>query len=296
MPIPPAQLSRWMNRGGTTASENAYAAINNALTAPNSAVRGRDYELFLQGSYRNATNIYGDSDIDVVLALNETKIDNGPYLSPNDRPLIPQGTPATYPIESFRRDVITTLRAAFATNRIREGSRAIHVDTGHGREADVVPSICYYHYYRPAFLPQLAHHLGIAFLSENQWLSNFPKQHIDNSQAKNAPLRTNGRYKPTVRMFKNARNSAVTRGFLIADAAPSYFIEGLLYNVPDQLFTSDPEETFVGVYNHLHPRQANTLTSQNGIIPLIGTAPTQWQFASVQRFMAGLRRLWDEWT
>ena len=28
---------------------------------------GHDYEIFLQGSYRNVTNIYGDSDIDVVL-------------------------------------------------------------------------------------------------------------------------------------------------------------------------------------------------------------------------------------
>lgn len=295
MPIPSAQLSRWMNLGGTTASGNAYAAIDRALTAHNSGVRGRDYEIFLQGSYRNATNIYGDSDIDVVLALNETTINNSPTLSQNDRLSIPQGSPAAYPIESFRRDVITTLRAAFGANSVREGSRAIHVDTGHGREADVVPAILYYHFYRNVFLAQLSHHLGIAFLAGTEWIYNFPKQHIDNGQAKNTPLRTNGRYKPTVRMFKNARNSAVTKGFMNADDAPSYFVEGLLYNVTDQLFTNDPEEAFIGIYNHLHPRQGNTLTSQNGIIPLIGTASTQWQLASTQRFMAGLRRLWDEW-
>lgn len=295
MPIPSEQLATWMNQGGTTASENAYAAIDRALSAPNSSVRGRNYEIFLQGSYRNATNIYGDSDIDVVLALNETTINNSPELSPNDRLLIPQGVPATYPIELFRRDVVATLRAAFGANHVHEGTRAIHVDAGYGRDADVVPSILYYHYYRLPFIPQLLHHAGIAFLSGNQWIYNFPKQHIENGRAKNATARTNGKFKPTVRMFKNARNSATARGFLNAEDAPSYFIEGLLYNVPDELFTVDPQETFVGIYDHLHPRQANTLTSQNGIISLIGTAPTQWQLAPAQRFMAGLRRLWNEW-
>jgi hypothetical protein len=295
MPIPQSQLSTWTNQGGTTASANAYAAITRALSASTSAVRNRNYEPFLQGSYRNATNIHGDSDIDVVLALNETTINNSLELSPADRGLIPQGSPATYPIQSFRQDVIATLRAAFGANRVREGSRAIHVDSGHGREADVIPSIRYYHYQRSPFVPQLGCESGIAFLAGTQWIYNFPKQHIDNGQAKNATVRTNGRYKSTIRMFKNARNSAEAKGLIAADDASSYFIEGLLYNVPDAYFTNDPETTFIGIYNHLYPRQGNTLTSQNGIIPLIGTAPTQWQLPSVQRFMTGLQRLWNEW-
>lgn len=287
MPIPSAQLSTWTNPGGTTASANAYAAINNALAAAGSSVRARDYEPFLQGSYRNTTNIYGDSDIDVVLALNETRVDNRPFLSPQDQRLVSQGAPAAYPIQSFRRDVVAALRTAFGANRVRQGSRAIHVDTGYGREADVIPSIRYYQYYRPALLVPLAHHLGIAFLCENQWIYNFPKQHIENGQAKNAPLRTNGRYKPTIRMFKNARNSAIARRLLNENDAPSYFVEGMLYNVPDHLFTADPEETFVGVFNHLNFQQGDTLISQNGIIPLIGTVATQWPLASAQRFMGG---------
>jgi hypothetical protein len=75
MTIPSNQLSTWTNQGGTTASSNAYAAINRALNAPASFVLGTHFDVFLQGSYRNATNIHGDSDIDVVCALNETFID-----------------------------------------------------------------------------------------------------------------------------------------------------------------------------------------------------------------------------
>lgn len=296
MPIPVVQLERWTHQGGTTASSNAYAAIDCALIAPGSGLRGHSFEIFLQGSYRNDTNIRADSDIDVVVALNETSINDSSELAPIDRILFPARQPPVYPIESFRRDVVAALRTAFGILRVREGSRAIHVNTGHGREADVIPAIRYYRHYRNALLPQLLHHEGIALLSGTQWIYNFPIQHIQNGQAKNAAGRAGGRYKPTVRMFKNARNKAVERGVVADGDAPSYFIEGLLSNVPDNLFTNDPSATFVGIYEHLHPRQGGTLISQNGIIPLIGATTTQWQLAAAQQFMAGLRRLWNEWT
>lgn len=294
MPIPAAQLSTWTNQGGTAASSNAYSAISRALQAPTSTVRNRNFEIFLQGSYRNTTNIYGDSDVDVVLALNETTTSNSASLTPHDRLLVPAGMPAQYTVQMFRNDVLASLRAAFGLNRVREGRRAINVNTGHGREADVIPSIVYYHYYRSGQLSGLYYYEGIAFLSGNQWIYNFPKQHIDNGQAKN--IRTNGRYKPAVRMFKNARNGAVARKYLPAADAPSYFIEGLLYNVPDNLFVADFQQTFCGVFEFLHQRCVpNALMSQNGIIPLLGATSTQWQLATAQRFVAALARLWNEW-
>ena len=44
---------------------------------------------------------------------------------------------------------------------------------------------------------------------------NYPKLHIKNGEAKNSPLQTKRtEYKPTVRMFKNARNYASERGLL----------------------------------------------------------------------------------
>lgn len=297
MSIPSTQLGTWTNIGGTTASSNAYAAIDRALTAaPTSTVRGRNFDIFLQGSYRNRTNIYGDSDIDVVCVFRDTNTTNYATLPVIDQRLVPQGPAAVYLVGDFRRDVLASLRAAFGAGRAQEGTRAIHVDTGHGREADVIPSIRYYHYYRPGPLsPQLFAHEGIAFLSRNQWIYNFPRQHIENGEGKNAVGRTNSNYKPTVRMFKNARNAAVDRGLLARDDAPSYFVEGLLYNAPDALFTTDAEATFVNVFNHLDQSVLNNMVSQNGIIPLIGMTSTQWQLAAAQRFLAALRQLWLTW-
>lgn len=294
MPIPVAQLNTWTNQGGTTASAAAYAAIRNALTSPTSALRGRAVDVFLQGSYRSNTNIYGDSDIDVVCLFDGTVTTNSATLPIAHQQGIAQGPPANYLVQDLRRDVITSLRSAFGASQVRDGSRAVQVNTGHGREADVVPVIEYRHYY-PQVLLIPGSHQGVAFLSGTQWIYNFPRQHIANGEAKNAATRTNGNYKRTVRLFKNARNRAVERGFLADGDAPSYFVESMLYNVPDHLFTPDAEDTFVNVFNHLNQANLIAMMSQNGIIPLIGASGTQWQIDASQRFLAGLRRLWNEW-
>jgi len=294
MPIPIAQLNTWKNQGGTTSSALAYAAIERALTAPTSPLRGKNITLFLQGSYRNHTNVHADSDIDVVCLFDDTQTTNSATLPLADQQRIAQGPPAGYLIQDLRRDVLSSLRSAFGTERVHDGRRAIQVNTGHGREADVVPAIRYLHYYSQFLLPP-AFHEGIALLGGNQWIYNFPRQHIANGEAKNAMARTGGNYKPTVRLFKNARSKAVERGLLADGDAPSYFIEGMLYNVPDNLFTADAEDTFVDVFNHLDQSNLATLMSQNGIIPLVGHSSTQWQVDAAQRFLAGLRRLWNEW-
>ena len=69
--IPESQLSRWSNHGSQTGSKQTHETIRRALESypwP----EGKTHEFFLQGSYSNSTNIRGDSDVDVVLKLNNT--------------------------------------------------------------------------------------------------------------------------------------------------------------------------------------------------------------------------------
>src|SRR4051794_23630813 len=74
MAIPEAQLETWSNIGAMATSATTYASIREALSVPSSHIRTRNYVPFLQGSYASHTNIYGDSDVDVVVQLNETFI------------------------------------------------------------------------------------------------------------------------------------------------------------------------------------------------------------------------------
>ena len=66
MAIPEAQLDTWSAQGSITQSKNTYASIKGVLESANSPYYQRSFVSFLQGSYGNDTNIYADSDVDVV--------------------------------------------------------------------------------------------------------------------------------------------------------------------------------------------------------------------------------------
>ena len=71
MSNPESQLDTWSRQGAVATAKATHESIRNALTASTSAIRGRDYEVYLQGSYKNDTDIRGDSDVDVVMQLND---------------------------------------------------------------------------------------------------------------------------------------------------------------------------------------------------------------------------------
>lgn len=72
MGIPESQLDTWSHQGSITQSSTTYATIKNALEAGGSTYASKSYKVFLQGSYGNDTNIYSESDVDVVIQLDST--------------------------------------------------------------------------------------------------------------------------------------------------------------------------------------------------------------------------------
>ena len=68
MPIPESTLSGWSHHRSAKASKQAHVSIRKALIAHNRPSEV-DYEVFLQGSYKNGTNLRRDSDVDVVVRL-----------------------------------------------------------------------------------------------------------------------------------------------------------------------------------------------------------------------------------
>jgi len=304
MAIPQAQLETWANVGATGAPALTHMSIRYALeTAGTSVVRGRNLDVFLQGSYRNATNIRTDSDVDVVVLSHEAFTRDTARLiavqreaEARDFALLPG---ATYPWADFRRDVLASLRAYYGAAGVREGNRAIEVDGGNGRlTADVVPAIEHrvYTSYGVTLAVPRTHVDGIAFWDRagNQ-VVNFPKQHIDNGQAKNALGRANGNYKPTVRMFKNARRYLVERGRLGQVVAPSYFVECLLYNVPDALFVADRQVAMRGILQWLNNANKLLFWCQNGQVLLFGLTATQWTMPNADALIAAMTTMWNDW-
>ena len=86
------------------AAASTYNSIENALKPLHQSI---NFEIYLQGSYRNSTNIRADSDVDVVFELRSLVFSNIQQLSPNERSLYDQAYKnATYGLMEFRRDVL----------------------------------------------------------------------------------------------------------------------------------------------------------------------------------------------
>lgn len=167
MPIPQSQCRTWCNQGATTTAKATHEAVRSALSARTSLVRDRDFEVYLQGSYKNDTNIRGDSDVDVVVQLNETFYKDLSGLNTEEQALYEQDYgPATYSLDSFDADVQKSLRTHFGVSAVTANNKCLSVAAASGRlKADVVVTAQYRRYERFRSLSDHTYVEGLTFWS-----------------------------------------------------------------------------------------------------------------------------------
>jgi hypothetical protein len=177
-----------------------------------------------------------------------------------------QRVPAQYDWHQFRIDVLTALQAHYGAASVDPRNKCITVLAGGARlTADLVVAAEFRQYSRFASPADEAHTTGMTFwtIREGRQIVNWPKQHYDNGVAKNHRRRTNGHFKPAVRMIKNARSTAVDRRLLLEADAPSFLVECLIYNVPDEQFVSSRQQTFYNVLSWLESRDMSEFVCGN---------------------------------
>lgn len=289
MSIPETQLASWTGQGSIAGSERTYASVKSAIDAwPQLNARGID--VFLQGSYRNSTNIRGESDVDVVVHCPQTFYFDVSQLSVADQQYVNSLPPATYQWEDFRNDVHSALLAAFGSSNVIDGNKCLKVwqDSDAHITADVLPAFTH-RVYKTIWIADD----GIAFLTrrERRRIVNFPKQHHDNGVRKNQTSYTN--FKPAVRMYKNATERAIDLGYLAQEDAGSYCVECAVSNVPDQRFIAPTwQMLFWQVYDYLTSADWRYFMCLNGLLPLLGAGPDEWAPNCARNWLAGLNALW----
>ena len=293
MGIPESQLQTWSNQGATITAQNTHDSIRNALSRY-SWPAGVSYDPYLQGSYKNFTNIYGNSDVDLVVELNSVFWSN---LTEAEQQSL-GWTPATYNLDNFRQDVINALTSYYGSQLIDTiGRKSVKVLPDNGRlKADVV--ICgTYRFYEEMRIREE----GITLFTHpgGEQIVNYPKQHFKNGADKNSNFRTNGWYRPSTRMFKNARDRIIAYSPAYQDNFPSYYIEGLLYNVPDKCFGISFQNTYSEVVNWLNTQfEENNISNfvcQNDMYYLFGSSSVQWNTANAQILVRQLIEMWNNW-
>jgi hypothetical protein len=248
----------------------------------------RGLDIFLQGSYANHTNIRADSDVDIVVMTTHAYRGDPQRLSPAGRFAYHRTEPADFTPYDLRREVHEALIDYYGGQYVAPRNKCITVRKRAGYvDADVVPCIEYHHYQQGGSTTSYIEGISIHPLNGPP-IVNFPKEHINNGQAKNGTCGM--RYKPTVRQIKKLRNRAVDLGLLGDDDAPGYLLECMTYNVPDYEFVADDAQRLWDVVRWLYLADKANFMSCDGIHTLFGTDPGRF---SAPRADVICKALWD---
>jgi hypothetical protein len=184
-------------------------------------------QVYTKGSYANNTNVRADSDVDVAVQCGEVI-----YWDTASGGTSPPSTPYSgiWTPSKLRSELRAALEAKFPSDVDSTGSTAFRINSSSARvDADVVPCFDYHYYFSPSNYRNGAR----VFKKDGTKFENYPEQQLANGRAKN--VRTNRCYKKTVRIMKRVENAMVTAG--VHREVPSYFVECLIYNCPDHVFT-----------------------------------------------------------
>ena len=188
------------------------------------------FSVYAKGSYANNTNVKSDSDVDIVVECSDAcywqEHDPAKGGHPSASPYTGPWTP-----EKLRTEVAAALEKKFP-GAVTTGTTAFEVDASSARvNADVVPSFQYKLYFSDGSYRQGTK----VFKADGTSVVNYPKLQLELGRAKN--VRTNGLYKKTVRILKRLENELVSKG--LTEEVPSYLLECLIYNCPEEYFSRD---------------------------------------------------------
>ena len=270
------------------------------------ALRKYGVDTYLQGSYKNSTNVRGDSDVDMGSVTNEVfyhdtsvlptqpRYERGEVVSlkesiDNSLNRLPRGG---FTFQEYRADVLASLQREYGDSVV-DGNKAITVRGNTYRlDADVLPCTSFRQYVESA--AGATYHTGIAFFSNSsERIVNFPHQHFTNLSQKDQ--RSDGKVKGCIRIMKRLRNEFEEAGEWNRKRSPSYYLEGLLWNVPDHYFEGRYEVVLCDVLRYLwqdltEKKAAGDLDSYlqaNGIFLLFHP-----QFWNVDDALAFIGKIW----
>lgn len=238
------KLKGWTGPSSDTEQEKQERTVRMIREAvENHAVfKGCSLKVYAKGSYANNTNVRSDSDVDIAVQCTNlfyweeetsgAKVPSESYKGP--------WTPS-----ALRSELKAALEAKFSGQVDSSGSTAFRINSSSARvEADVVPCFDFRYYFSSGTYLEGSK----VFKTDGSSLINYPEQQRTNGIAKNT--RTNLRYKQAVRIMKRLENAMVDD-----DAhreVPSFFIECLVYNVPDSiLMRSTWTDTVKGIISHV---------------------------------------------
>lgn len=183
-------------------------------------------KVYAKGSYANNTNVRSDSDVDIAVECTEVLYweEEEPGISTPGKPYEGIWTPA-----KLRSELVAAMKAKFPGQVDSSGTTAIQINTNSARvDADVVPCFSFRYYMKSGSRDGTK-----IFKTDGSNIVNYPVQQKENGAAKNK--RTGYAYKKGARLLKRIENAMAEDGEF--HELPSFFMECLAYNCPDNVFS-----------------------------------------------------------
>jgi hypothetical protein len=179
---------------------------------------------------------------------------------------------------------------------VTSGAKAIAVAAnGNRRKADVIVAAQYRRYFKFNGVYDQNYVEGICFWnSAGVQIANYPKQHSENLTSNHQA--SNKWLKPMIRVLKNMRSKCVAEGLLKEGKAPSYYIEGLLYNVPADKFSGNYQTCFINAFNWIQSeaKKDDLVCANEQYYLLRDGSLTCWSPADGEAFIDAVIKLWNK--
>ena len=212
-------------------AENAERQIHEAVAA-SQKLKSRHIKVFTQGSYRNRVNVRKDSDVDIGVLCYDTFFPD--YPDDNVKSVLEKSlADSDYAYATFKNEIEEALVARFGRAAVSRGNKSFDVKENTYRvEADVA---AFFEHRR--YSSTTSYRSGVEMRPDSlkpSIIRNWPEQHYQNGVGKNTG--TNRRYKRMVRILKSLSNEMSLNGIELAKNIPSFLIECLVWNTPNENF------------------------------------------------------------
>lgn len=280
----------WAKPPGATEQDkcdNAVRGIRKAIEG-STKLASKTIRVFAQGSYCNRTNVRQDSDVDVCILCSDSFF----FDVPEGKTAADFGviTPAPYDYPEYKNDVGAALLAYFGANGVSRGKKAFDVHENTYRvDADAVAAFEYRRYAADG-----SNLVGTAFTPDSgNRIVNWPEQNYQNGVAKNKT--TGGRFKDIVRILKRLRNKMNDEDIAAAKPIPSFLIECLVWNVPNDYFghdtlTADVRAALAHLFNNTMKAEDCSEWGEVNELKYLFRTVQPWTMAQAHSFLSAA---WD---
>lgn len=246
-----------------------------------------DYDVYLQWSYANSTNISFSSDVDIVIEFKSEYYYSIDHLTVLDKDVFAKSLSwrgSDYDFWKFKNDIYQLLDEYF--DNVEYKSKCIKVPWNTNRvDADLVPCFTFKNYlsFSQYWLSRINQWIKFWDTKTHIGIVNYPKIHKENCTTKNKE--TNENYKASVRIFKNFNRELINSWLIDEKVAPSYFIENLIYNVPNNYFTWNYSNCISNIFLYLlrDMKDWNSFLCANNVDKLF--SDKSWNIANAKMFL-----------